>query len=42
MIYCASRSDIISTTRIGIDYAGEDKNLPWRFYLNTSDYISRR
>ncbi|WP_397303837.1 DNA-3-methyladenine glycosylase [Nonlabens ulvanivorans] len=35
-------SDIISTTRIGIDYAGEDKNLPWRFYLNTSDYISRR
>ncbi|MEO9503455.1 DNA-3-methyladenine glycosylase [Nonlabens ulvanivorans] len=35
-------SDITSTTRIGIDYAGEDKNLPWRFYLNTSDYISRR
>ncbi|GAL76643.1 DNA-3-methyladenine glycosylase II [Nonlabens ulvanivorans] len=35
-------SDIISTTRIGIDYADEDKNLPWRFYLNTSDYISRR
>ncbi|EAS19841.1 3-methyladenine DNA glycosylase [Flavobacteria bacterium BBFL7] len=35
-------SDIISTTRIGIDYAGEDKNLPWRFYLNSSTYVSKR
>nr|WP_042287930.1 DNA-3-methyladenine glycosylase [Nonlabens ulvanivorans] len=35
-------SDITSTTRIGIDYAGDDKNLPWRFYLNTSKYVSKR
>lgn len=35
-------SDITSTTRIGIDYAGDDKHLPWRFYLNTSKYVSKR
>lgn len=26
--------DIIITTRIGIDYAGEDRLLPYRFYIN--------
>lgn len=35
-------SDITSTTRIGIDYAGDDKHLPWRFYLNTSQFVSKR
>ncbi|MGJ8684650.1 MAG: DNA-3-methyladenine glycosylase [Nonlabens sp.] len=35
-------SDIITTTRIGIDYAGEDKDLPWRFYLSTSQFVSKR
>jgi DNA-3-methyladenine glycosylase len=35
-------SEITQTTRIGIDYAQEDKNLPWRFYLNTSKYVSKR
>lgn len=35
-------SEITTTTRIGIDYAQEDKDLPWRFYLNTSKFISKR
>ncbi|WP_405369373.1 DNA-3-methyladenine glycosylase [Nonlabens sp. Asnod2-A12] len=35
-------SEITTTTRIGINYAQEDKDLPWRFYLNTSKFISKR
>jgi DNA-3-methyladenine glycosylase len=35
-------SEITTTTRIGIDYAQEDRLLPWRFYLNTSKYVSKR
>jgi DNA-3-methyladenine glycosylase len=31
---------IVETTRIGIDYAGDDANLPWRFYNQDSKYIS--
>lgn len=34
--------DIETTTRIGIDYAGEDALLPWRFYLKTSKFVSKR
>jgi len=34
--------DIIETSRIGIDYAGEDANLPWRFYDKNSKYVSVR
>ncbi len=34
--------DITTTTRIGIDYAEEDKELPWRFYLNSSKFVSKR
>ena len=33
---------LIETTRIGIDYAGEDAKLPWRFYNKDSKYISVR
>ncbi len=39
----ASRTiDIVESERIGIDYAGEDKYLPWRFYLKSSIYVSVR
>lgn len=31
---------LIETTRIGIDYAGEDAKLPWRFYDNNSKFVS--
>ncbi|AZQ44070.1 DNA-3-methyladenine glycosylase [Nonlabens ponticola] len=34
--------EIIISKRIGIDYADEDKDLPWRFYLNTSKFVSKR
>lgn len=35
-------SEITASKRVGIDYAEEDKNLPWRFYLNTSKFVSKR
>jgi DNA-3-methyladenine glycosylase len=33
--------DIESGTRIGIDYAGEDALLPWRFFLKNSVWVSK-
>lgn len=35
-----SSIEIKATTRIGIDYAEEDAQLPWRFYDKTSKYVS--
>lgn len=32
--------EIIETTRIGIDYAEEDKYKPWRYYIKDNDYVS--
>lgn len=32
---------IIETTRIGIDYAEEAKNYPYRFYIKGNDYVSK-
>lgn len=32
--------DIKSSPRIGVDYAGEDAKLPWRFYMKDSDWVS--
>ena len=37
-----SKDDIIATTRIGIDYAGEDALLPWRFYIKDSKWVSKK
>jgi len=33
--------DIVSSKRIGIDYAGEDALLPWRFTLKNNPWVSR-
>ncbi len=33
---------VISTTRVGVDYAGEDALLPWRFYIKDNPYISKK
>jgi DNA-3-methyladenine glycosylase len=34
-------SDIISTPRINIDYAGEAKDYPWRFLIKGNKFVSR-
>ncbi|HHY81685.1 MAG TPA: DNA-3-methyladenine glycosylase [Clostridiales bacterium] len=35
-------SDIVNTTRINIDYAEEAIHFPYRFYINSSPYVSVR
>jgi DNA-3-methyladenine glycosylase len=32
---------IITTSRIGVDYAGEYKDKPWRFYVEGNPHVSR-
>ena len=34
--------DIISTTRIGVDYAQHCKDYPWRFYIKDNQFISKK
>jgi len=34
------RSEIVATPRIGVDYAGEDAELPYRFYIKGNPYVS--
>ena len=31
---------IVAATRIGVDYAGEWKNQPWRFYIKDNNFVS--
>ncbi|MBS1662570.1 MAG: DNA-3-methyladenine glycosylase [Bacteroidetes bacterium] len=38
--YRVRKADIIATPRIGVDYAGEDAKLPYRFYLKDNPYVS--
>jgi DNA-3-methyladenine glycosylase len=33
--------NIFSGPRIGVDYAGEHKNLPLRFYIKESNFVSK-
>jgi DNA-3-methyladenine glycosylase len=33
---------MITTTRINIDYAEEAKDFPWRFYIKDNQYISKK
>lgn len=35
-------SQIVKTTRIGIDYAGIYKNKKWRFYLKNNSFVSKK
>jgi len=35
-------ADIVSATRIGVDYAEEWKHKPWRFYLKDCSFVSVR
>jgi DNA-3-methyladenine glycosylase len=34
------RSDIVAGPRIGVDYAGEDAKLPYRFFIRGNPYVS--
>lgn len=34
--------DIVKTTRVGVDYAGEWQNNPWRFYIKGNSYVSAK
>jgi DNA-3-methyladenine glycosylase len=38
--FTANKSSIKTTARIGVDYAGEDALLPYRFILTESKYVS--
>ena len=35
------RTQIVASPRIGIDYAGEDAKLPWRFHLKDNRWVSK-
>lgn len=37
-----NKGQIITTTRVGVDYAAEDAFLPWRFYLKDNPWVSRK
>ena len=37
-----SRKDILRSPRIGVDYAGNDALLPYRFYVKGNPYVSGR
>ena len=34
--------EIVETARIGIDYAEEAKDFPWRFYIKDNMYVSKK
>ena len=38
--FMINTSEIIATTRIGVDYAGEDALLPYRFILKDNPFVS--
>jgi len=35
------KRNIVQTKRIGVDYAGECKNYPWRFYIKENRFVSK-
>jgi DNA-3-methyladenine glycosylase len=34
--------EIVQTGRVGVEYAGEDRDKPWRFYIKGNPYVSKR
>jgi DNA-3-methyladenine glycosylase len=38
--FAVNKKDIIATPRIGVDYAGDDAKLPYRFILKDNPYVS--
>lgn len=37
-----NKNSIVASPRIGIDYAGDDALLPWRFYLKENPWVSKK
>lgn len=37
-----SDEELIATTRVGVDYAGDDAQLPWRFYPADNKWVSKK
>jgi len=37
-----AQEDIVEAPRIGVDYAGEWKNKPWRFYVKGNRHVSKK
>ncbi|MCE8163760.1 MAG: DNA-3-methyladenine glycosylase [Candidatus Moeniiplasma glomeromycotorum] len=37
-----SQEEIVITKRVNVDYAGEDKDLLWRFYIKNNPFVSRK
>ncbi len=35
-----TKPSVVTTKRVGVDYAGEAKDYPWRFYSKDSEYVS--
>lgn len=33
--------EIVTTPRIGIDYAGKDAQLPWRYFIKENVWVSK-
>jgi len=38
--FAFDKKDIMSSPRIGVDYAGEDRLLPYRFYIKGNPFVS--
>jgi DNA-3-methyladenine glycosylase len=38
----SSPADIVVTTRLGVEYAGPWKDMPWRFYISGQPGVSKR
>lgn len=36
------KKDIVAVKRIGVDYAGEYKDKPWRFYIRGNPFVSKK
>jgi DNA-3-methyladenine glycosylase len=37
-----AESEVVEATRIGVDYAAEWKDRPWRYYIKKNPYVSKR
>jgi DNA-3-methyladenine glycosylase len=36
-----SSENIVASSRVGVDYAREWKDMPWRFYIKNNSFVSK-